>query len=254
MRSDKNVNAFLQSYEIAPAARKEIDYCIHELKSVITNSTVRNIPSMRYFFEIQLKLMKDEVMLSLCFSIGLFALLQFLERILNLTLHMDTVIGIAPFLIVPVFLSIIKSKRARMFEMEAVSWLGMNRNIVIKLSINQMLAIVLILLVWIMASISGGMFLFNRFLFSMILFEGTLIGMLLLGKFSINGAAIIVTTLMITTLYLSRSTVILLWVYHMNSILLGLITVLTIIFGQFIVKSYANKISFENEVLEWNLG
>lgn len=254
MRGNKSINSFLQSYEIGPLEDKIIDDCIHEMEAVISNGTVKNIPSIRYFVEIRLRLMKDEILLSLCLSIGLFTLLHFLERTLNLILHMDTVIGIAPFLVVPIFMSIVRSKRTRMFEFEAVSWLGMNRTLAIKLSINQMLAIALLLITWIMAGIAGDEFILNRFFFSMTIFEVVLISMLQLGRSSINGAGFLVAAFIVAAVALSRSTALLLWIYHVDSILLCFIICVTVICAQLIVKRYSSKITFENEVLKWNLG
>lgn len=254
MKSDVNLTELLNTYEIAQPDEAQIKKCIQQSKQAVQIKKVRRDDTLWFFIETQLKFMRREIAVSFLLSLVVMLILQ-LSRFFSKTDNFFKImVGGAPFLVVPIMLSIAKSKRNRMMELETASKLSLAKILAVRTIINQALAIIMLFLIWLLSGVGLKDFSMNGLLFSLISFEIAAIFFLWFGKSSIKiGVFSVVGWTVMMLIFLSWEKAVL-WMEAVNSVALFWITLMLIGFGMMMIYAYIKNISFESEETKWNLG
>ncbi len=254
MKSDVNLTELLNTYEIAQPDEAQITKCIQQSKQAVQIKKVRRDDTLWFFIETQLKFMRREIAVSFLLSLVVMLILQ-LSRFLSKTDNFfEIMVGGAPFLVVPIMLSIAKSKRNKMLELETASKFSLAKILAVRTIINQALAIIMLSLIWLFSSVSLKSFSMNGLLFSLISFEIAASCFLWFGKSSVKTGVFSVagwTGIMLIFLSWKKAVI---WMEAINSMALLLITMALIGISTMVLYGYVKKVSFESEEEKWNLG
>lgn len=254
MKDDAKAAELLRAYTVTQPDESRMMECVEQARSALPIRSVRRAHSLWFFIETQIKFMKWEMVFAFLFSVGLMLLLQMFQSLLKVEFFSEISVGIAPFLAVPIICSIVKSKREGMLELEAVSKIGLQRIVTVRIIMNQALAIIMIFLIWFAGSIAVEDFVMNRLLFSLISFEITSICFLWFGKSSVKTGVFFTAGWMVMMWFLLAWDKAEVWMQKANSMVLGLIMVSLIGISQMVLYGYIRNLSFESEEAGWNLG
>lgn len=254
MGNNASVVELLKTYEIVQPGEAQIATCIEQSKQAAQRKKVRRDETFWFFIETQLRFMRREIAVSFLISLVVMLILQ-LSRFFSKTDNFgEIMVGVAPFLVVPIMLSIAKSKRNRMLELETASKFSLAKILAVRTIINQALAIIMLSLIWLLSSVSLKDFSLNGLFFSLISFEIATICFLWFGKSSVKTGVFSVagwTGMMM--FFLSWENAVF-WMQAVNSVALFWITVMLIGIGMLAIYAYMKNISFESEETRWNLG
>lgn len=253
MGNNASVIELLKTYEIAQPGEAQIATCIEQSKQVAQRKKVRRDERLWFFIETQLRFMSREVVTSFLFSLGVMLVLQLFRFFANTDYLVKFMVGVAPFLVVPIILSIVKSNRNKMLELESVSKYSLVKVIAVRTIINEALAILMIFLIWLFSSASLKNFALNGLFFSLISFEIAAISFLWFGKSSVKRCVFSVagwTGMMWIFLSWEKA---LFWMEAVNTMALFLITMVLIGISMMVIYGYIKNISFESEEAKWNL-
>lgn len=253
MGNNTSVVDLLKTYEIVQPGEAQIAMCIEQSKQVAQRKKVRRDERLWFFIETQLRFMSSEVVKSFLFSFGVILVLQVFRFFSNTDNLVKMMVGVAPFLVVPIILSIVKSRRNKMLELESASKFSLVKVIAVRTIINQALAILLIFLIWLFSSVSLKNFALNGLFFSFISFEIAMICFLWFGKSSVKTGVFAVagwTGMMLIFLSWEKA---FFWMEAVNTMALFLITMVLIGISMMVIYGYIKNISFESEEVKWNL-
>ncbi|MBQ8519477.1 MAG: hypothetical protein IJ455_07760 [Agathobacter sp.] len=253
MKNNKSLVQLLNTYEIVHPNESQIVECIKQAKQAVQTERVRRDEKLWFLIETQLKFMRGEIALSLFFSFSAIVLLHFLRFFSKTDYLFGIIVGVAPFLVVPIMLSIVKSKQNGMLELETASKFSLAKIIAVRTIINQALAILIIFGVWLFSSVSWKSFSLNVLLFSLISFEMAAICFLWFGKSSIKSGVFSVagwTGLMLIFLSWEKA---IFWMQAINTLALFFLTVASIGISMMAIYGYIKNISFEREEEKWSL-
>ena len=253
MRTDKGLEQFLNTYEISQPGEKQIAMCVDFVKKKLQKKKVRRTSSYCFLVETQMRYMKGEIVVSFMVSLLAMVLLQFTNFFLSQNYFMEITVGIAPFWIVPIILSLMKSRKQGMLELEASSKFSIPKVIAVRVIVNQALAIFMIFSIWLLSSASLESFAWNRLFFAFISFEVASVCFLWFGKVSTrNGLfSVLMWSVVMMTLLVQEEMII--FMQMVNSMALFLITLILMGVSWMVLYRYIKSISFEREDERWNL-
>ena len=253
MKSSIAVENLLNTYEIPKPDPKHMETCVRQAKLAVQTKEVRREASPWFLIESQIKYIRGEILLSFLISLVAILLLQFAKVISGNDAWMEITIGAAPFLLVPIVLSLVKSRKNGMLELETASKFGVAKIIGVRILINQALAIGMIVMMWLFSSVALEMFALNRLLFSLIFFETASICFLWFGKASVKSgifSAAVWTGILLLFLSWEKAAF---WMNAVNSVVLILVTLAVIGISLLMIDVYRKEISLESEDTKWNL-
>lgn len=254
MRDDKSLEQLLNTYKITQPDEKQLAICVENAKNTIRQKKVRRVHSFWFFIETQVTYMKREMVFSFIVSLMVMLLLQFSSFFLTENYFMEITVGIAPFWVVPIILSFMKSRKYEMLEFESVSKFGIAKIIVVRAIVNQALAILMIFFIWLLSSASLEKFSLNYLFFALISFEVASVCFLWFGKASIKNGIFSVAGWSVSIMLLLCQEEILLVVYAVNSMTLFMIALILLGASLMTLYGYIKTISFEREDERWSLG
>lgn len=254
MRNKSSVEQLLKTYEVAQPEEKQIVECMKYAKNAMQIKRVRHDDSLWFFLETQMKFMTREIIFSFFISLAVMFLLQISKLFSRADNLMAVSVGVAPFLVVPIIISVVKSKNDGMLELETASRFGLQKILAARTIINQALAILMITFIWLVCGIGLNDFSTNRLFFSLISFEITSICFLWFGKSSAKTGGFFATGWMVAMLIFLSWEKAVRWMEAVNSVALFLITAMFVGAGMMAIYVHMKNISFESEETKWNLG
>lgn len=253
MKDSGTIKNLLKKYDIPQVDENQISECIKVSRNAMMMKKVRRDDSLQFFVETQMQYMRKETVFSVCFVICLLFVLA-VTRIMTLSDDLLNVsVGIAPFLVVPIIISMKKSKFYGMIELEMASKHSLKKIIALRIFFNQIMGAFVILLTWLLGGIRIKTFEINLLFFSFISFAIASITFLYFGKSAIKYgvSATLVWTLM-TIIFLSWDKAVV-CMLAINSMVLFAVTVMMGVAVAVTTVRYIKQVSFESEEEKWNL-
>lgn len=255
---DKELEKFLETFEVPGFSEAAKRKCIDNMK----NAAKPTAKEQRFFLfdlmKIQFTYLWKERILYL-FAVSLFAavLLIFLlltgsEAEMRMTGFVVNV-GMAPLFIIPMLISLYRSKKARMGEFEAACKYDLRKMVVSRLLVNGVVAFAVMILLWVAVGIRTYDFAMSRLFLSLIVYNVTLICSLWFGRKSMTrgilGSAVWLTAAGVLMGSDTRISII----YEADSFVSFAGLAVSCAALACVIYKYAKNTSFEGEDARWNL-
>ena len=253
MKHKASVETLLRTYEIAQPDETKIRACIQQVEEIMKTEQKENGKDLRFFLETQLRFMRGEIVLSFVFSIGLMILMQMFNLFPNGNTAMGAVVGTAPFLVVPVIFSVVKSNSYGMMELEMASKWGIEKIIATRLFGNQVIALLVITILWLIASAGEQIFQLQWLFFAILSFEVTTICFLWFGKSSLKGGLCWTMGWVGVLLFVLSRKETFQFIEKVSSIAMFVLVLGMIGMSIFAGIRYIQRVSMEREEMKWNL-
>lgn len=187
--TNKELKKILIGFEVPPASAQAKADCAEAVKKAAAK-TKKCRSSVWYLIKIQLGYVEKGSLLSAFFIAGLTATLLSLLALLRGQADLPqsmfaAAVAAVPLCAVPLLITMLRSRRAGMAELEAACKYNLQRLVAVRLLINGFAALAAIVAVWFIGGMMSGDFALNRLLLSAVSYNITLACVLCFGKRSV---------------------------------------------------------------------
>lgn len=240
--------------EASPQARAD---CVSAVKTAAAGIKKRRA-SVWYLIKVQLSYVEKGSLLSAFFIAGLTAALLSLLALLRGQADLPqsvfaAAVATVPLCAVPMLITMLRSQRAKMAELEAACKYNLQRLVAVKMLINGIAALTAIVIIWLVGGIIANDFAPNRLLLSAVSYNVTLTCVLCFGKRSaVKGfsAGAVWGLLAGAAMGFEKIRAVF---YALNCFISLGVLALSLIILTYSFLRYSKSISFETEAAKWSL-